>query len=114
MGGTVAIIVTLTTTSGLVVSSGFIGLQKKYDLSFDVFFLGTAAVTVIGMIPILFCLKDVSGKKKKEEKRHSTEILKQAFSYLKKERSLLMGYLGSIISKSYFLMTGFYASNIYY
>jgi len=75
-------------------------------------------MTIIGMIPIVLFLKDVSGKKKKdadtEEKRDSGEILRHACAYLKQERRLLMAYLGNVVSMSTFFLINLFGSNIYY
>ena len=75
-------------------------------------------MAVIGMIPIVFFLKDVSGKKKKnattEDGRNTSQILKDACAYLKKERRLLMAYLGNVVSMSTFFLTNLFGSNIYY
>ena len=118
MGSTIALIYAISDTGGILVQSGFVGLQKAYDLSFNLFFLGTAAATILGIIPMIFCLKDVSGKKKKdattEDKRNTSEILRAACWYLKKERRLLMAYFGNAVSISTFFSTALFGSNIYY
>ena len=118
MGSTIALIYAISATGSNLVQTGCIGLQKAYDLSFNLFFLGTAAVTILGIIPMIFCLKDVSGKKKKdataEDKRNTSEILRAACWYLKKERRLLMAYFGNVVSMSTFFSTALFGSNIYY
>jgi hypothetical protein len=80
--------------------------------------LGTAAATILGIIPMVFCLKEVSGKKKKdsneEEKRKTGEILRDACTYLRKEPRLRMAFLGNCVGMGAFFVVNLFGTNIYY
>ena len=67
MGGTVALTAAVEKTAVAVVNTGYIWFQDKYDIGFSYFFVGTGALTIVGVFVTGFCLKEVAIKKEKKD-----------------------------------------------
>jgi hypothetical protein len=67
MGGTVALTAAVEKTAGAVVSSGYVFFQQKYDIGFSYFFVGSGALTIMGIMVTGCFLKEVAIKKEKKD-----------------------------------------------